>query len=86
MKIEKIPYQFFFPVFEAYKSIKFHFRLGTIPHKTGDWGKERCDVNKGTLVSWFLYSSVVFRVQRKKIVWTKIWMGLLNTQNETTEE
>ena len=30
--------------------------------------------------------SAVFRVQRKKTVWTKLWMGMLNAQNETTEE
>ena len=35
MKIEQIiPYQFFFPVFEAYKSIKLQLQLGKIPHKT----------------------------------------------------
>ena len=31
-------------------------------------------------VMQFLYSSVVFRVQKEKTVWTKIRMGLLNTQ------
>ena len=35
--------------------------------------------NWKTLVSRFHYSSVVFRMQRKKTVWTKTWMGLLNT-------
>ena len=30
--------------------------------------------------------SSVLPVQRKKAVWMKIQMGLLNTQNETTEE
>ena len=27
----------FFPTFEAHKSIKFNFWLGTIPCKMGDW-------------------------------------------------
>ena len=29
---------FFFPAQEAYKSVKFHVGLGTIPRKAGDWG------------------------------------------------
>ena len=37
MKIEKNPYQFFFPAFEAYKNIKFHFRMVKILRKTRDW-------------------------------------------------
>ena len=28
----------FFTEKEAYKSVKFHLRLGTIARKTGDWG------------------------------------------------
>ena len=32
-KKEKNPYQFFFP---EHKSVKFHFRLGTIPRKARD--------------------------------------------------
>ena len=28
------PYQFFFPAFEVYKSVKFHFRLGTWKKKS----------------------------------------------------
>ena len=34
----KIPCQFFLPAFETYTSVKFHFQLGTIPCKMGDWG------------------------------------------------
>ena len=34
---KQIPYLFFFPTFEAYKSARLHFRPGTIPSKTGDW-------------------------------------------------
>ena len=39
MKIEKKehPYKFFFLVFEAFKSVKFHFWLGTIPRNMGDY-------------------------------------------------
>ena len=32
------------------------------------WGQWGCDVNTGTLVWRFLYSSVVLHVQRKKTV------------------
>ena len=50
MKIEKKnPDQFFFFAFEAYKRVKFHFELGTISRKTGDWEKKGCDINTGTL-------------------------------------
>ena len=31
---KEIRHPFFFAAFEAYESVKFHFRLGTIPHKT----------------------------------------------------
>ena len=67
MKIEKkIPYQFFFPASGTY--VKFHFRLGTIRGKTGDWRSVGCNViNTGMLVSRFLYFSVVFWVMKKKL-------------------
>ena len=35
MKIKNIPYHlFFFPTFEVYKNVKFHFRLGTVQYRT----------------------------------------------------
>ena len=33
---KKVPSQFFFPLFKAYKSVKFHFWLGTTLSKMGD--------------------------------------------------
>ena len=37
-KKEEIRCQTLFSAFKAYKSVQFHFQLGTIPHKTGEWG------------------------------------------------
>ena len=34
---KQMPYHFYFLVFETYKSVKFHFRLGAKPRKTEDW-------------------------------------------------
>ena len=50
----KKPYQFFFPAFEAYKSVKlFHFRLGTISRKMGDLSRAVTSI-QGRIVSRFL--------------------------------
>ena len=48
--------------------------VGYNPTQDGRLGIVGCDVNTGTYISWFLYPSVVLRVQRKKTAWTKIWM------------
>ena len=35
---KQIGYPFYFATFEAHKSVKFHFRLCTIPREARDWG------------------------------------------------
>ena len=46
-----------------------------------DTTKEGCDNYTRSPVSWFLCSSAVFRVRRKKIGWIKLLLGMLNAHN-----
>ena len=39
----------FFLEFETSKSVKIHFRLGTVPRKMEDWGKQGSDANSERL-------------------------------------
>ena len=70
--MKKNPYQFLFPVFEAYKSVKFHFRLGTIPPKIETGNSRAVTSIQEHLFRNFSIPQFFFVCRGKKTVFMKI--------------